>query len=313
MKTKLAAAIAATVVISVVFLALMPRIPSTLAQFSWTDNISFYRDVTAVYTDIRKITNNETIPVDVRVYLTSTENIEFLDYYKLSANGTDFIIISGGEVLISDGTYYGLEPDQTLCFTIEARGASFVSEDDTARVGVRVDFWSAEYEHDVAITSMSPSKTIVGQEYPMHVNVTVQNQGNFTETFDVTCSANTTIIETQTVVDLAIDESVTLTFTWDTTEIPYGNYTISAVADTIPEETDTADNSHTGGIVLVTIAGDVNGDKTVNGVDLSIVSQAYGSSKGEPRYNPIADINEDELVDIRDIFLVARNLGKAEP
>jgi len=312
-KTKVAAAIAATIVISVVFVALMPRIPSTLAQLSWTDNISFYRDVTAVYTDIRKITSNETISVDVRVYLTSTENMEFLDYYRLSANGTDFIIISGGEIPLSNGTYYGLEPSQTLYFSIEAKGASFVSEHDTASVGVRVDFWSAAYEHDVAITGMNLSKSVVGQGYPMRVNVTVENQGNFTETFDVTCFANTTIIGTQTVTDLAIDESVTLTFAWDTAGIPYGNYTINAVADTIPEETDTADNSHDDGTVLVTIAGDVNGDKTVNTLDLSILSQAYGSSRGEPRYNPAADIDENDLVDVMDLFILARNLGTAVP
>lgn len=313
MKTKLAAAIAASIVISVVFLALMPRIPSTLAQLSWTDNISFYRDVTAVYTDIRKITSNETISVDARVYLTSTKNIEFLDYYRLSANGTDFIIISGGEIPLSNGTYYGLEPTQTLYFKIEAKGASFVSKDDTARVEVRVDFWSAEYEHDVAVTNVVSSKTIVGQGYPMRVNVTVQNQGNFTETFDVTCYANTTTIGTQTVMDLVMDESVTLTFVWDTTGILYGNYTIRAVADTIPEETDTADNSHDDGAVVVTVSGDVNGDKTVNTVDLSILSQAFGSSRGEPRYNPAADIDENDLVDVVDLFILARNLGTTVP
>jgi hypothetical protein len=43
--------------------------------------------------------------------------------------------------------------------------------------------------HNVAITSIVPSKTVVGQGYNMNVNVTVANQGNFTETFDVTLYA----------------------------------------------------------------------------------------------------------------------------
>ena len=313
MKKQLAAALAATIAVSIVFLALTPHIPYVLAQFSWTDSINLYKDVTAVYTDIRKIMNNETIPVDVRVYTTSMENAQFLEYYRLSANGTEFIIISGGEIHLFNGTYYGLEPGQTLCFTVEAKGASFLAEDDTAEVGVRVDFWSAEYEHDIAINAVSPSKTFVGQGYLMHVNVTVQNQGNFTEAFDVACYANATIIQTQAIIDLAVEESTTTIFTWNTTEMAYGNYTISAVADTIPEETDTGDNSYIDGSVLVTIAGDVNGDGNVDVIDLTIVSIAYGNFIGEPDYNSVADVNEDGIVDMRDLVVVAWHLGESIP
>ena len=143
MLKKLAAILATTIVISTVFLVLTPYIPSALAQFSWTDTISIYKDVTAVYTDIRKITNNETVSVDVRVYITFTENISLLEYYRLSANGTTFITISQGVVTLSNGTYYGLEPGQTLNFTVEAKGASSLSVDDIVKVGVKVDFWSS--------------------------------------------------------------------------------------------------------------------------------------------------------------------------
>jgi hypothetical protein len=43
--------------------------------------------------------------------------------------------------------------------------------------------------HNVAITSIVPSKTVVGQGYSTNVNVTVANQGDYTETFDVTLYA----------------------------------------------------------------------------------------------------------------------------
>lgn len=141
-KKKLAAILAGIIVFSTVFLALMPHIPSALAQFSWTDTINLYKDVTAVYTDIRNITNNETVSVDVRVYITFTENITLLGYYRLSANNTDFIIISEGEVPLSSGAYYGLEQGQTLSFNVWAKGASSLSVDDIVRVGVKVEFWS---------------------------------------------------------------------------------------------------------------------------------------------------------------------------
>ena len=142
MKKQLAVALGVLIVLSSVLLVYLPHMPSVLAQYSWTDSINLYKDVTAVYTDVRNITNNEIVTVDVRVYITFTENITLLGYYRLSANGTDFIIISEGEVPLSNGTYYGLEQGQTLSFNIEAKGASSLSVDDIVKVGVKVEFWS---------------------------------------------------------------------------------------------------------------------------------------------------------------------------
>ena len=45
--------------------------------------------------------------------------------------------------------------------------------------------------HDVAVTNVTPSKTVVGQGYNMDVYVTVANKGSYTETFDVTLYAGT--------------------------------------------------------------------------------------------------------------------------
>ena len=39
--------------------------------------------------------------------------------------------------------------------------------------------------HDVAVTNITPCKTIVGQNYSVSINVTVENQGEFPETFGV--------------------------------------------------------------------------------------------------------------------------------
>jgi hypothetical protein len=47
-----------------------------------------------------------------------------------------------------------------------------------------------------------------------------------------------------------------------------GTYTISAVADAFPSETDTSDNTSTDGGVLVTWLGDVNGDYRIDEDDL---------------------------------------------
>jgi hypothetical protein len=51
-------------------------------------------------------------------------------------------------------------------------------------------FIHANQVHDVTATSVKPSKTIVGQGYSLSVNVTVVNQGDFTEALNVTLHAD---------------------------------------------------------------------------------------------------------------------------
>jgi hypothetical protein len=111
--------------------------------------------------------------------------------------------------------------------------------------------------HDAAATAVTLSKTIVGKGYSISINVTVANQGSYAETFNVTIYANTTSINTFTNVSLLSGNSVTLTFTWNTTGFAKGNYTISAYAWPVQNETDLADNNCTDGWVMVTWQGDL--------------------------------------------------------
>lgn len=48
------------------------------------------------------------------------------------------------------------------------------------------------FKHDIAITSVATSKTVVGQSYNSDINVTVTNQGDYIETFNVTTYYNLT-------------------------------------------------------------------------------------------------------------------------
>ena len=104
-----------------------------------------------------------------------------------------------------------------------------------------------------------------------------------------------------------------LTFTWDTTLYPYGNYTITAVADIVPGETDVADNTYNYGWMFITIAGDMDGDGDVDIFDIVIIASAYGTSIGNPAYNPNADIDGDGDVDIFDVVIAAGNYGTSIP
>ena len=116
-------------------------------------------------------------------------------------------------------------------------------------------------------------------------------------------------IETKTVT-LANGSSTFLTFTWNTTNVCMGNYTISATADTVPEETDVTDNTLIDGWIFVTIAGDLDTDMDVDIYDVVIISGAYGSTPSDGNWNPNCDLTEDYgKIDIYDVVLLAGNYG----
>ena len=163
--------------------------------------------------------------------------------------------------------------------------------------------------HDVAITNVTTSKTVVGQGYGANVTVTAADLGNYTETFNVTVYANSTIIASENVT-LSSGNSMNVTFTWNTTSFAYGNYTVSAYAWPVPGETNTANNSFTDGSVIVSIPGDLNGDFTVNISDLAIVAHAFGSNPSSANWNPNADIENDGMVSMPDVAIVARHFGQ---
>jgi uncharacterized repeat protein (TIGR01451 family) len=85
--------------------------------------------------------------------------------------------------------------------------------------------------HDVAATSQVPNVTEVEQGDAVEIEVTVENLGNFTETFNVACYYDSSHIGTQTVTNLQPGSSTTLTFIWNTAGVVPSFYYIEAVAD----------------------------------------------------------------------------------
>jgi hypothetical protein len=147
-------------------------------------------------------------------------------------------------------------------------------------------------------------ETYVGRTIP--INVTVLNDGDIPETFNVSLFYDTTLIEKQPVVDLAPKTNITLNFFWDTTGVAPSltPYTIKAEATILPHETNTLDNTLIGGTIKLKIIGDVNGDGTVNIDDLIAWDAAYGTHPGEPHWNEQADINNDGVVNEADAQLI---------
>jgi len=105
--------------------------------------------------------------------------------------------------------------------------------------------------HDVAVTSLdAPAEAVLGEV--VSINVTVANQGDFSETFDVTIYYDGITMETRTVMDLAPGAETTLTFIWNTAGMKEGTYTIKAEASLVVDEVDPNDNTFVDGTVTIT-------------------------------------------------------------
>ena len=172
------------------------------------------------------------------------------------------------------------------------------------------------FGRDVSITNVLPLKTVVGQGYGANITVTAADPGDNPETFNVTAYANATPFASQNVT-LASGNSVNITFTWNTTGFVYGNYTMSAYAWPVPNETNTANNNYTDGTIVVSIPGDITGDFTVGLKDLVILAQSYGAKPTDPRWSNVqtrnADINNNGVVGLTDLVILAMHYGQHYP
>lgn len=139
LKQKIPAALEISMLIIGLWLASSLYSASAASQ-TWTDTIKLYKDATSVYPDIRTFANNQTVPISVIVEMTGNSSISNLKDYRLWANNTDFVVISGGVVVRSTNTYYGLQPGKRLVFSAEAKPKDSVIPGDTAIVEVRISY-----------------------------------------------------------------------------------------------------------------------------------------------------------------------------
>jgi rhodanese-related sulfurtransferase len=183
-------------------------------------------------------------------------------------------------------------------------------------------FKPLEIGHNIA-TKWVASKSVVGQGFNLSIQVTVINTGNYSENFNVTAYLNSTSTTPQDVI-LDSGAYTTLILTLNTSSLLYGNYTISAYAELVPSETDTADNNFTGGWVFVAGVGDLTG-KTSNTLDfvpdgrvqiddVAVVSKFFGQKVPPAPTN--CDVSgstigvPDGKILIDDVALVSKLFGQ---
>lgn len=109
-------------------------------------------------------------------------------------------------------------------------------------------FWTFSFTlvipvHDIAVVSVDPSSPIeVGEIASFNITVNVRNEGDFSETFNVTVYYNETFLQTQTVPNLVPKNGTTLIFPWNATDVPPGNYTIKAEVPPVAGEKNEENN-----------------------------------------------------------------------
>jgi hypothetical protein len=170
--------------------------------------------------------------------------------------------------------------------------------------------------HAVAVTNVVTSKAgckpmpVVGKGYNVTANVTVQNEGSFWETFNVSLYANTTLVATAKVTNLSPGVHVSLVLLWNTAGFAYGNYSITAKAAIPSNETNTANDVGAGGMIKVSIPGDVDGDQNVTILDVVRITSIYYFTRGMPKFSPNCDIDGHGKITILDVVICTSHYGQ---
>jgi ABC-type transport system substrate-binding protein len=235
-----------------------------------------------------------------------------IDYVEIYEDGnlirtiSDPILIDTfTHVVLGSYTHSGF-PAGTHTLTCKTYAYGILFDEYTCQVnaGVSVPI------HDIAVTEVKPLKTIVGQGFPLSINATIQNNGDFEEAFNVTVYANTTVVA-QVEVALANDSSTCVIVIWSTVGSAKGNYVIWAFAWPTLNETETTDNNCTDGIVYVGIPGDVDpADGHVGTDDIFAIASHFGQEQSHPVWNAVYDIDGDSHVGIGDVFISAVHFGQ---
>ncbi|MDH5375472.1 MAG: cohesin domain-containing protein [Candidatus Bathyarchaeota archaeon] len=169
---------------------------------------------------------------------------------------------------------------------------------------------------DLAIVDVILSRTHAYEKFREHIciiniTVVVRNEGDTTETFDLSTHYDDTLIGTQPITDLDPDSNATVKFRWNTTDLPlYVNYTVKAYAHEVLGEISTDNNLYVDGIVIISMFGDTDGDKKVDIQDVAEAAKAFGSYTGHTRWNPRSDLDNDGVVSVIDMVLIAMNFGR---
>ncbi len=188
-------------------------------------------------------------------------------------------------------------------------------ETDVADNGLTNGTLTILLRHEVSVMDGSLSKTILGREFPLIINITVRNRSDLDENITLSINASQTIIWNSEVF-LANQSDTTLSIEWTDSSFPFGNFTFIAFAEPFPDEINTTDNMLVIGSVFITIPGDVTSttgipDGKVDMRDVGAIIATFGKTPESAIWDSNKDINGDLRIDLRDIGIACNNFGKS--
>jgi len=268
-------------------------------------------DANTTYTDVVRLYSppgyNNTIGI---ANLTLNPN-QIRQFTIFVVNSSERIVLyhySNGQTLIN--STFLLPSDKTA-----KMGISIISSVTKAGPIDAILFVIASWGgyHDIAVTSVKPSKSEAFVGDIVNVTVTVRNYGSFTETFNVTWYLDNFGWETRKVTNLGAGIKSDLTFTWNTSRVVHGTYYFGASVSPVPGEGNPYNNMlPNASSIRLKVMADTNDDGRVDYLDLFVLAVSYGSKSGMPNYNVKADFNMDGRIDYMDLFTLAIRYGYSE-
>jgi len=164
------------------------------------------------------------------------------------------------------------------------------------------------YVHEISVENVEPSKTVIPEFDQITINVSVQNEGDFDEVFNLTLHVGTTDIEMSS-LSVQIGSTTTIILDWNSSDTAKGYYNLTVTAIPVVNETDTSDNVLAVSIVI-TIRGDIDGDSDVDIYDVVKITGIYGSKRGDPQFNPNSDLDDDGEIKIYDVVMCTSHYGQ---
>jgi hypothetical protein len=126
--------------------------------------------------------------------------------------------------------------------------------DNTYSTEVEVLAVKSTLIHDVAITYVNCTKSVANQGENLSIFAVVTNNGNLTESSNVSVYYDNVLIEKRPVAELLPATPQVLTFEWNTANVPVGTYQIIGRIDPVEGETNLANNVYYDGSVQIVAA-----------------------------------------------------------
>ncbi len=260
--------------------------------------------VSAIWYDRRLDPNNHNTDI---FYTDSTDGgATFSPNTRITDTSSDPNVQFSGKFI---GDYIGLAITRTEAHPVWTDTRNLNQDIFTSRVATKP-------VHNIAVTEVNVPRRIgytTISANPLNITVAISNKGNVAENVTVQLSLQNTSIQENRTITIQPSTSQSALFLLLTQTIPKGNYTVIASAFPVPGQTNTTNNTLSGGALQVRIPGDVDGNGRVNILDAADAAFLFGKTCSSPGYQDAADINNDCRIDILDMAIVAFYFGTVDP